>query len=106
MSENEIKESISGNDDFLISNNSILFKKYQIIKKLCSGAFGSIYLGLHLSNYSYVAIKVEPRNTPNQHLESEAYFIYSLKGEGIPKILSFGKTKNHNILVEPFTIDS
>ena len=103
MSEKYSKELIlSRNDDFLICNNSILFKKYQIIKKLCSGAFGSIYLGVNILDYSYVAIKVEPRNTPNQHLESEAYFIYLLKGKGIPKILSFGKTKYYNILVEPF----
>ena len=102
MAEKELKKSVSEKDDFLISHNSILFKKYQIIKKLCSGAFGSIYLGVNLLNYSYVAIKVEPRNIPYQHLESEAYFIYSLKAKGIPEILSFGKTKYYNILVEPF----
>ena len=102
MTEKELKDSISRKDDFLISNNSILFKKYQIIKKLCSGVFGSIYLGINLLNYSYVAIKVKPRNTRYQHLESEAFFIYSLKAKGIPEILSFEKTKYYNILVEPF----
>ena len=85
-----------------IKKNPIIFKKYKVIRKLCSGAFGNIYLGFSLKNNSYVAIKVEPRNIPNQHLENEAYFLYSLKGIGIPEILSYGRTKYYNVLVEPF----
>ena len=87
---------------FFIKQNPIIFKKYKVIRKLCSGAFGNIYLGFSLKNNSYVAIKVEPRNIPNQHLENEAYFLYSLKGIGIPEILSYGRTKYYNVLVEPF----
>ena len=98
MSENETdSDGLS-----FISENPILFKKYKVLQKLCEGAFGSIYLGNYVAKNSYVAIKVEPRNIPNQHLETEAYFLYSLKGIGIPEVLSFGKTKYYNILVEPF----
>ena len=98
MSEND-EES----DGFsFISENPILFKKYKVLQKICEGAFGSIYLGYFMEKNVYVAIKVESRKTPNQHLETEAYFLYSLKGIGIPEIISFGKTKNYNILVEPF----
>ena len=96
MSENE-----SDSNDTFIIKNSILFKKYKLIKKLCSGAFGNIYLGYFLHHNSYVAIKTEPRKIPSQHLETEAYFLYSLKGIGIPEILSYGRTKYYNILVEP-----
>ena len=95
-------ETDSEEECLFIKKNPILFKKYKVIKKLCSGAFGSIYLGLCLSNNTYVAIKSEPRNIPSQHLENEAYFLYSLKGVGIPEILSYGRTKHYNILVEPF----
>ena len=97
MSENE-----TDSEEWLfVSKNSFLFKKYKLIKKLCSGAFGNIYLGYYIRNNSYVAIKTEPRKTPNQHLETEAYFLYSLKGIGIPEILSYGRTKYYNVLVEP-----
>ena len=96
------EETDSEVENLFISKNPILFKKYQVIKKLCSGAFGSIFLGLCLSNDSFVAIKAEPRNIPSQHLENEAYFLYMLKGVGIPEVLSYGRTKYYNILVEPF----
>ena len=91
-------ETDSEEDCNFIKNNPIIFKKYKVIKKLCSGAFDSIYLGLCLSNNSYVAIKAESWNIPCQHLENEAYFLYSLKGLGIPEI-----EQNITILVvEPF----
>ena len=34
-------------------------------------------------------------------LKSEAFLLYSLRGFGIPEVLSYGKTKYHNILVMP-----
>ena len=34
-------------------------------------------------------------------LESEAYYLFSLRGTGIPEVLSFGRRKHYNILVEP-----
>ena len=70
MSENETDSE----ESLCVSKNSFLFKKYKLIKKLCSRAFGIIYLGYYIRNNSYVAIKIEPRKTPNQHLEIEAYF--------------------------------
>ena len=99
MNENE---SDSDEKDSFILRNPIIFKKYKVLKKLGAGAFGSIYLGYSLLNNSYVAIKVESRKLPKLHLETEAYFLYSLKSVGIPEVLSFGKTKYYNILVEPF----
>ena len=98
--ENENSENTENNS--FIKKNEILFKKYKVIKKLGSGAFGDIYLGISLINKSYVAIKTESKNIPSQHLEAEAYFLYLLKSVGIPEILSFGKTKDFNILIEPF----
>ena len=99
--ESESSENDEENNSF-IKKNEILFKKYKVIKKLGSGSFGDIYLGISLLNNSYVAIKTETKKIPNQHLETEAYFLYLLKSVGIPEILSFGKTKDYNILIEPF----
>ena len=99
--ESESSENDEENNSF-IQKNEILFKKYKVIKKLGSGSFGDIYLGISLLNNSYVAIKTETKKIPNQHLETEAYFLYLLKSVGIPEILSFGKTKDYNILIEPF----
>ena len=98
----ESENSENDENDSFIKKNEILFKKYKVIKKLGSGSFGDIYLGISLLNNSYVAIKTETKKIPNQHLETEAYFLFLLKSEGIPEILSFGKTKDYNILIEPF----
>ena len=98
----ESESSENEENNSFIRKNEIIFKKYKVIKKLGSGSFGDIYLGISLLNNSYVAIKTETKKIPNQHLETEAYFLYLLKSVGIPEILSFGKTKDYNILIEPF----
>ena len=84
-----------------LKDNHILFKKYQVKKKLGEGAFGDIYLGQQISNKEYVAIKIEYRNIIKPILESESFILYSIAGPGIPEVKSFGKTKKYNILVEP-----
>ena len=33
-------------------------------------------------------------------LETEAYFIFRLQSSGIPKLITFGHSKNYNILIE------
>ena len=98
----ESESSENDENNSFIKKNKILFKKYEVIKKLGSGSFGDIYLGISLLNNSYVAIKTESKKILNQHLETEAYFLYLLKSVGIPEILSFGMTKDYNILIEPF----
>ena len=84
-----------------IKENSIIFKKYKIKTKLGEGAFGDVYTGTCIENNELVAIKVEPRKIQKPLLETEAFFLYSLRGVGIPEVLSFGRLKNYNVLVEP-----
>ena len=88
-------------EDQFIKENPIIFKKYKVIKKLGEGAFGDVYLGKKIDNNLYVAIKVEQRKIIKPILETEAFLLYSIAGLGIPKVKSFGKVKNYNILVEP-----
>ena len=97
-SEKEEKEE----KDIFLSQNKIIFKKYKPIKLIGKGTFSNVYLSLNTKNNSYVAIKAEKRNPKGvELLESEAFLLYSLKGFGIPSVLSYGKTKGYNILVQP-----
>ena len=89
------------NEKKFIKENPIIFKKYKVIKKIKEGSFGFIYLGKTIKNNEYVVLKVEKRNIVKSVLESEAFLLYSIAGFGIPEVKSFGKVRNHNILVEP-----
>ena len=87
--------------ELFIKENSTIFKKYKVKKKLGEGAFGDVYLGSCVENNELVAIKVEQRKILKPLLETEAFFLYSLRGLGIPEVLSFGRLKKYNVLVEP-----
>ena len=59
----------------------------------------TVYEGLNINDKEPVAIKFE-RVSEENFLKAEAFFLLTLKGFGIPKILSFGKNNTYNILVE------
>ena len=78
----------------------LLFKKYTLLRNIGGGAFGTVFLGLNVLTRENVAIKIEERNNPKSALEKEAYILYLLKGPGLPDVISFGRTKRYNILIE------
>ena len=86
------------NNDELI--NKIFFKKYKILKKIGKGSFGMVYLGKAINLDKYVAIKFEPKNQADLILERETYFLYYLRGFGIPEVLTYGQNSKYNILVQ------
>ena len=45
-------------------------------------------------------MKTEKKKERYLTLESEAYFLLILQGFGIPKLITYGQTKNYNILIE------
>ncbi len=92
------KSSDKINDSFLKEKN--IFKKYKPIKLIDKGNYGKIYFVLNIKNESHFAMKVEKKNESQNILKSEAYYLFSLQGFGIPKFISYGHTKNYNILVE------
>jgi len=92
---------MTNKEENFIKENSIIFKKYRVKKKLGEGAFGDVYMGSSIENNELVAIKVEQRKIAKPLLETEAFFLYSLRGLGIPEVLSFGRLRNYNVLVEP-----
>jgi len=87
-------------DDSFLKNNDCIFKKYKPIKKIGKGSFGSVYLTKRIKDGKHFAMKTEEKNLKEKQLETEAYFLYTLQGFGIPKFISYGKTTNYNILIE------
>ena len=88
------------NDSFL-QENKYIFKKYKPIQKIGKGSFGNIYSTIRLKDKNVFAMKTEKLKMNNKTcLESEAYYLYILQGFGFPKLISFGHTKNYNILIE------
>ncbi|XP_068154597.1 casein kinase I [Drosophila tropicalis] len=74
--------------------------KYRVIRKIGSGSFGDIYLGMSIQSGEEVAIKMESANARHPQLlyEAKLYRILS-GGVGFPRIRHHGKEKNFNTLV-------
>ncbi|XP_022080591.1 casein kinase I-like [Acanthaster planci] len=73
---------------------------YSLVKKIGSGSFGDIYLGVDLTTGEEVAVKLEPKNARHPQLlyESKLYKILQ-GGAGIPRMRWFGQEKAYNVLV-------
>ena len=82
------------------NKNRLFFNKYLIKKLLCETLNSEIYKGININNNENVAMKFEKRISGFNLLESEAYFLINLKGFGIPKIITYGKSGKYNILIE------
>lgn len=74
--------------------------RYQMDKKLGSGAFGEIYHGVNTSTSEEVAIKLEKLNTHHPQLVYESKLIKILSGSpGIPQVYWQGTEGNFNVMV-------
>ena len=87
-------------DDSFLTDNEYIFKKYKPIKKIGRGNFGNIYLVINIKDLITFAMKTEKISAKLKTLESEAYYLFTLQGFGIPKLISYGHTKKYNILIE------
>lgn len=74
--------------------------KYKLVRKIGSGSFGDIYLGVNMTNGEEVAVKLESTKARHPQLlyESKLYKILQ-GGVGIPKIKWYGQEKDYNVLV-------
>ncbi|VDL94440.1 unnamed protein product [Schistocephalus solidus] len=81
-------------------NDVIINNKYRLIRKIGSGSFGEIYLGVNQINGEEVAVKVESRYASHPQLpyESKIYRILN-GGIGIPHMRWFGQETNFHFLV-------
>ena len=78
----------------------LIFKKFRAKKLIYRTPFSCIYEGINEKNNEPVAMKFEKIKAGFNILESETFLLYNLKGFGIPKIISFGKTYGYNCLIE------
>jgi len=85
---------------------SLIFGKYKLTKIIGKGSFGFVYEGINITDNKKVAIKVEQKNKDINLLEKESFYLYNLKGKGIPEIISFGYSGKYNILVQRLLGDS
>lgn len=74
--------------------------KYRLVRKIGSGSFGDIYLGINVANGEEVAVKLEFKTAKHPQLlyESKLYKVLQ-GGVGIPHCRWFGQEKDYNVLV-------
>ena len=80
--------------------NKLIFKKYKPIKLISEGNFSQLYLVVNEKLNKFYAMKAEKKDSNFQLLEQEAYNLYSLKGIGIPELITYGKIPNYSVLIE------
>ena len=78
----------------------LIFKKYRVGKLIYKSNLSTIHEGINELNGEQVALKFEKSGQNYNYLESEAYFLFLLKGEGIPKIISYGKIIGFQVIIE------
>ena len=81
-------------------NKKLVFNKYRVKKLIATTPFGWIYEGVNEKSNEPIAMKFENIGGKYNLLESEAYYLFNLKGFGIPKIITYGKTGYFNCLIE------
>ncbi|KAL9264349.1 Casein kinase 1-like protein [Drosera capensis] len=79
---------------------NVLGGKFKLGRKIGSGSFGELYLGVNVQTGEEVAIKLEPVKTkhPQLHYESKLYVLLQ-GGTGIPHLKWYGVESEYNIMV-------
>jgi serine/threonine protein kinase len=90
----DIDMSIEEKDPLL---DCVFFSKYKTILKLGEGSFGKVYKAIY--DGEYYALKMEDASQSHNLLEIEATILEYLQGPNIPKFVSYGYNKAHNILI-------
>ncbi|XP_030934318.1 casein kinase 1-like protein 6 [Quercus robur] len=74
--------------------------KFKLGRKIGSGSFGELYLGVNVQSGEEVAVKLEPGKTkhPQLHYESKLYMLLQ-GGTGIPHLKWFGVEGEYNVMV-------
>ncbi|XP_017190669.1 casein kinase 1-like protein 6 isoform X1 [Malus domestica] len=78
----------------------VIAGKFKLGRKIGSGSFGELYLGVNVQTGEEVAVKLEPVKTkhPQLHYESKLYLLLQ-GGTGIPHLKWFGVEVDYNIMV-------
>jgi len=74
--------------------------RYRLCKKIGSGSFGEIFLGLNTQTNEEVAVKLESVSSRHPQLMYECKLIKLLQGgPGLPGVLWYGTESNYNVMV-------
>ncbi|KAI4369452.1 hypothetical protein MLD38_017889 [Melastoma candidum] len=78
----------------------VVGRKFKVGRKIGSGSFGELYLGVNMQSGEEIAIKMEPVKTrhPQLHYESKLYMLLQ-GGTGIPHLKWFGVEGEYNVMV-------
>ncbi|KAF5738961.1 Casein kinase I isoform delta-like protein [Tripterygium wilfordii] len=78
----------------------VVGSKFKLGRKIGSGSFGELYLGVNVQTGEEVAVKLEPVKTkhPQLHYESKLYMLLQ-GGTGIPHLKWFGVEGEYSIMV-------
>ncbi|XP_073015988.1 casein kinase 1-like protein 9 isoform X4 [Primulina eburnea] len=73
--------------------------KFKLGRKIGSGSFGELYLGVNIQNGEEVAVKLESLKTkhPQLHYESKIYMLLQ-GGTGVPNLKWFGVEGEFNVM--------
>ena len=85
----------------MISNGDLLVGgKFRVVKKIGSGSFGDIHMGINVTSKKAVAVKFESPTDRFQQLLTEKRVYEVLQGGlGVPRIHWFGMDRDFRILV-------
>lgn len=92
------RTSKSSRAEFLVGGTN---QKYRLVKKIGSGSFGDVYLGVNILSGEEVAVKLEPQKTKHPQLlfESKLYKILQ-GGVGVPNLRWYGTHEaGYNVMV-------
>jgi casein kinase 1 epsilon len=82
-------------------------QNYHLIRKIGSGSFGEIYLGVNRATGLQVAVKLEAQSSRHQQLEQEVEVYRRLQGsQGVPHMIWSGVERGYNVLVMELLGDS
>lgn len=83
----------------------IIGKKYKLVAKIGSGAFGQIWKAVHINNKKEVAVKIEELDTKHQqlYLECKIYLWFhseaSVIAHAIPQVIYYGTQNGKNVMI-------
>ncbi|XP_074589584.1 uncharacterized protein LOC141845426 [Curcuma longa] len=79
---------------------NIVGGKFNLGRKIGSGSFGELYLGVDIQTGEEVAMKLEPIKTKHPQLQYESKLYILLQGgSGIPQLRWFGVEEEFNVMV-------
>ncbi|XP_015891304.3 casein kinase 1-like protein 6 isoform X1 [Ziziphus jujuba] len=78
----------------------VIAGKFKLGRKIGSGSFGELYLGINVQTGEEVAVKLESVKTkhPQLHYESKLYMLLQ-GGTGVPHLKWFGVESDYNVMV-------